>query len=424
MSLNGVALLRYAHAFASGGGMEQHLHDLDRTLLSRNRMTIVRVFLGSAGSSLTKETSSCGQGQLVKIAVPLPVDESWTTLAHGEGVEAKVRAVFRDHILCATPMWQLFGRRYALRRPVRRRPGEPIGVGAVVSSVLDEYRIQLIMLHFMGGSDSEEVLLAAQRRGVPCAVQNHFSNDRFNHLSIRKHVEMADAVAGINALGVPGYLRHRFQNLSNGIDTEFFQRIPCASAGMPRILLPARIVREKGQLDLLHACRLLKKSGMEFHAVFAGRVDSEAFLEELEREVAQLGLVEQVSMPGVLNQSQLRDEYARSTIVAFPTRHHEGLGRVVIEAQAMSLPVVAYNTGGVAEGMLPGKTGYLVKVGDIAGIALRLRELLENARLRDAMGKAGRKFVEDRFSLPALAERHEVFYRSLVKAPISPITTS
>ncbi len=414
-SLNRLSLLRYAHAFASGGGMEQHLHDLDRTLLARNPMTVVRVFLGRAGEPLRKEVSSVGQGTLVKIAIPLPANTQWEKLQHGTDARTRLQALIRDYLIYLPPIWQLWGRRYMRNRPVRRRAGEPEGVGAIVAEALREYRVNLVMLHFMGGADSEEVILAARRHGVPCAVENHFSNDRFNNLSIRKHVEMADAVSGINALGLPRYVRNSFHNLSNGIDMEHFQPAAPAAPGEPlRILLAARIVREKGQMDLVRACAKLLALPAKFEITLAGRVDSDAFLAELKSEIARLGLNGRVNMPGLLNQAQLREEYARSAIVVFPTRHHEGLGRIIVEAQAMALPPIAYDIGGVAEGLVDGETGYLVKVGDIDGLAARIRQLLEDSALRQRMGQKGREFVHRRFSLPALAERHENFYRTVL----------
>ena len=58
---------------------------------------------------------------------------------------------------------------------------------------------------------------------------------------------LANGVAGVNGLGVPRYLRGRFTNLSDGIDTEFFRRAnarPLADPpSHPIILLPARSIR-------------------------------------------------------------------------------------------------------------------------------------------------------------------------------------
>jgi glycosyltransferase involved in cell wall biosynthesis len=102
--------------------------------------------------------------------------------------------------------------------------------------------------------------------------------------------------------------------------------------------------------------------------------------------------------------------------VAFPTYHPEGLGRVIVEAQAMETPVVAYATGGVPDGIETGRTGYLLEQGDIAGMAARIREIVESPSLRTSLANAGRQWAERQFSVAALAERHERFYMQVIIA--------
>jgi glycosyltransferase involved in cell wall biosynthesis len=83
------------------------------------------------------------------------------------------------------------------------------------------------------------------------------------------------------------------------------------------------------------------------------------------------------------------------------------------------VPVVAYATGGVSEGICDGQTGFLVKTGDLATFTDKLELLLRNDALRRSMGEAGRKFVVDRYSLAALAARHESFYLGALARPAS-----
>jgi glycosyltransferase involved in cell wall biosynthesis len=159
---------------------------------------------------------------------------------------------------------------------------------------------------------------------------------------------------------------------------------------------------------------LLRQSGIECYLAFAGRIDASDFVAELQSEIERAGMMANVRFLGGLGLEDLRDWYAASTVVAFPTYHHEGLGRVIVEAQAMNVPVVAYATGGVAEGIESGKTGYLVRTGDITGLSRRLAELLTSPTTRAEMGANGRQKAEHRFSLAALADRHEQFYLRVV----------
>jgi glycosyltransferase involved in cell wall biosynthesis len=420
-NLNGLTVLRFAHAFETGGGMEQLLDDLDRVLLARNAMTIIRVFIAADRNQLDERAEQIGKGRLICVPFPLPEGESLQIASDEEESGINLKHMFRDFILYNPLIWQLFTRKFLLHWRIPRKKGQLIGVGVKVADLMERYLVDLIMLHFMGGSDSDEIIDLARSRGVPFALQNHYANERFLHLSIRKHAILANSVAGVNALGLPSYLRGRFWNLSDGIDTEFMKRENANAIsdlpGAPIILLPARVVRPKGHMDLIEAGAILQKRGLDFRIAFAGRVDSTLFVEELRKVIHRYKLEDKVQFLGALSQEKLRDWYAASAVVAFPTYHHEGLGRVTVEAQAMQTPPVAYATGGVPEGLIPDRTGLLLRTGDIEGLAKKLEELITNPHLRQQMGEEGRRFVEEHFSLDAVAQRHEEFYRFILNAP-------
>lgn len=419
-NLHGLTILRFAHAFEAGGGVEQYLEDLDRVLLARNAMTLIRLFIATDRNQVSERAERVGQGELIRVPLFLPEGESLQLASDDEPTGENPRQLFRDYVLYHPLVWNLWTRRFILGWRVPRRKGQVLSAGAKVAELMDRHRIDLIMLHFMGGSDADEIVELARSRGVPFAVLNHYSNDRFLHLSIRKHVLLADGVASVNGIAVPKYLKGRLENLADGIDTEFLrpENVDAASgpSGPPIILLPARIVRTKGHLDLIKAGAMLQGRGLDFRIAFAGRVDSTRFKQELREEIFHHNLVDKVQFLGVLSQEKLRDCYAASTVMAFPTYHHEGLPRVLLETQAMKVPPVAYATGGVSEGLIPGRTGFLLRTGDVEGLAARIGELLDNSELRQRMGKEGRRFVEERYSLEALARRHETFYASVIAA--------
>ena len=81
----------------------------------------------------------------------------------------------------------------------------------------------------------------------------------------------------------------------------------------------------------------------------------------------------------------------------------------------MKVPPVAYIIGGVPEALQDGKTGFLVRKGDIKTFTKRLRELIINKEKRRKMGEEGRRFVQRKFSIEGLAKRHEKLYLSVLK---------
>jgi glycosyltransferase involved in cell wall biosynthesis len=420
--LDGFTLLRFVHAFETGGGMERLVDDLDQTLLARNAATIVRMHLGRDLARPQRSVRAVGRGRLIRVTLPsTPGLES--TYADDQAPRWDWRMALRQHALHAPGIWDCVVRPWVQRRRLRPRPGEMIGAGAVFAELAQEFSFDLCLMHFFGSADAGEVIQEARLRRIPVALANHYANDRFLHLAIRQHVMLADRVAGVNGLQVPAYLRQGFVNLADGIDLDFFHprhaRLPPGAPTDPFLFLPARVLRAKGHWDLIHCARKLHEQGLKVAVVFAGRADSGTFVPELRREIVRLGLEGSVHFLGPQNPAQLRDWYQASAVTVFPTYHHEGLGRITVESQAMGTPPVAYATGGVAEGIRDGETGFVVPTGDLSSLTARVAQLLQDQALRTRLAQAGRVHVEGKYSLAAFAVRHESFYLSCRPAGVA-----
>ena len=94
----------------------------------------------------------------------------------------------------------------------------------------------------------------------------------------------------------------------------------------------------------------------------------------------------------------------------------EGQGLVLQEAQAAGLPVVATLHGALPEGLLPGRSGFLVPERDVDALAERLNFLVERPQLWPMMGDAGRRFVEERYDIRKLNSLLEGLYFKTIRA--------
>ena len=74
------------------------------------------------------------------------------------------------------------------------------------------------------------------------------------------------------------------------------------------------------------------------------------------------------------------------------------------EAQLMKRPVISTNVGGTSETMVDGTTGFLVERGNHEQLIEKLKLLLDNKKLSEQMGEAGRKFIEEKFSTESMAK--------------------
>lgn len=94
-------------------------------------------------------------------------------------------------------------------------------------------------------------------------------------------------------------------------------------------------------------------------------------------------------------------------------RYRPDLRIAVVEAQAMQLPVVASDAGGLPENVEDGRTGFIVPRRDPVALADKLAVLATDADLRRRMGAAGRTRVENCFSLPRQIAAFDRFYREM-----------
>jgi glycosyltransferase involved in cell wall biosynthesis len=165
-----------------------------------------------------------------------------------------------------------------------------------------------------------------------------------------------------------------------------------------RLLCLARLHPRKGQLELAHALHLLPQADRS-RLIFqlAGAGDSEYL--ELVVKTAQAARVE-VEVLGPIADEQLGATYAQADIYAMTpitlNRSVEGFGMTFLEAGLKGKPVLGYRSGGVAEAVQDGVTGFLVDEGDQVALAQKLSDLINNPGLREQMGSAGLQFAKGR----------------------------
>jgi L-malate glycosyltransferase len=132
---------------------------------------------------------------------------------------------------------------------------------------------------------------------------------------------------------------------------------------------------------------------------------------KLESQAVDLGIRsnvifwgEQENIPPILRHASLGVLASRS----------EGLPNAVIEYMAARLPVVATDAGGTCEVVVNGRTGLLVPPENAADLAEALRLVLENEEKAFEMGKAGRKRVEELFTVGRMIAETEHLYKALI----------
>jgi glycosyltransferase involved in cell wall biosynthesis len=124
-------------------------------------------------------------------------------------------------------------------------------------------------------------------------------------------------------------------------------------------------------------------------------------------------VIDKVSLLGMFQRPELVERYYQSDIFAFAPIWDEGFGLPAVEAMAAGLPVVSSRSGTLVETVLDGKTGILVDKSNAAELAEALLLLLNDADLREAMGRAGRQRALRHFTWDRIAEGMHARYSDL-----------
>ena len=177
----------------------------------------------------------------------------------------------------------------------------------------------------------------------------------------------------------------------------------------------ARLIPWKGHRAFLEAASLVaeKRQGVGFLIVGGDVSPEERYRGELVALADRLGLGRQVVFTGF--REDVPDLLASLDVLVLPSLLEDPLPRVVLEAMALSRPVVASAVGGIPEIVVDGKTGFLVPPGAPPRMAEAIVALLEDPALATKMGEAGRNRVETRFSLQSHVTAVQAFYERLLE---------
>ncbi|MBU4304916.1 MAG: glycosyltransferase [Candidatus Omnitrophica bacterium] len=217
------------------------------------------------------------------------------------------------------------------------------------------------------------------------------------------------------ALGCP---REKMDIIPESLNIEEFKYSEkTLKPGEPvRLLTIARLVEKKGHAYAIKAVANVLKKHKDIRYTIAGDGPLRGELESL---VAELGVEPQVLFVGNITQDEARLLYEQSHIFILPSvtaknEDREGQALVLQEAQACGLPVLSTLHNGIPEGVLDGKSGFLVGERDVAALAERLEYLIVNFSIWPQMGRIGRQFVEGKFERTLLSRNLIDIYHAAV----------
>jgi glycosyltransferase involved in cell wall biosynthesis len=250
-------------------------------------------------------------------------------------------------------------------------------------------------------------------QGVPVVTHCHFAGDaptggsRVQRAFLRSIVSMSTRVVALSATQeahLQPLVGGRLARVVNGVPTERF--VPLGPAGgEPTLLYLGGRERRKGWEDLATA---LEGLGDRTWRLRLGGQGSE--------DIAHAFDPDRIEVLGRLDEDATLEALQDADVFVLPSRA-EGLPLALLEAMSCGAACIASGTDGMLEAVEDGRTGLLVPPQDPDALARALRRLIDDANLRNSLGRAARVAAVERFSLSSMVASLEAIWCEVAGHP-------
>jgi len=231
---------------------------------------------------------------------------------------------------------------------------------------------------------------------------------------------IGNSVAGLEAYHAPKnksisiYNGFNFNRLDK-LDDPYSVRLKFNIKANYIILMIGAFTQRKDYESFVEAAKILcgRRDDIEFVAVG----DGEKFKQISEKVGLSFGdkiklIGKQTNVESIINASDVCVLMTNSIV------HGEGISNSILEYMAMGKVVVASSGGGTNEIVEDQKTGFLVKPSNASELAEKIELLLNDLELRKSMGLAGRRRIEDHFSIDSMVNKFVSIYKNFNSVPV------
>lgn len=219
-----------------------------------------------------------------------------------------------------------------------------------------------------------------------------------------------------NSLIDKGFFKKQINVVPIGIDTDFF-KIEGEKQKRPpneplKLISVGRLISIKGQEFAIKVVQLLIEKKCKVNLTIVGQGPDENRLKKL---VKDLEMNAYVSFLGKKSQIEIKKILSKHDVFLMTSTkdtdgRSEAFGVVSLEAQAMGLPIVAFNSGGVPETLTPDKTGFVVKDKNVEAFAKAVQAVYDDIFLYEKLSDDAIYSVQKKFDIKIMAKQYQMLY--------------
>lgn len=264
----------------------------------------------------------------------------------------------------------------------------------VLLNQLSQAPVEHLHVHF--GTNSTTVALLCNALGGPpysFTIHGPEEFDKPQAIALPEKIKRAKFVVAISSFGKSQIQRwcdyqdwSKIQIVHCGVDPLFLDHgfVPLPSE--PRFVCVGRLSEQKGHLILIEAVGQLVAMGLKCKLIFVG---DGPLRNQIEQLIDTLKLNHYIEITGWATNTQVQEQILAAQVFVLPS-FAEGLPVVLMEAFALSRPVISTYIAGIPELVEPGKNGWLVPAGSLEDLTLALKTALTTPLEElTAMGKHG-----------------------------------
>ena len=198
----------------------------------------------------------------------------------------------------------------------------------------------------------------------------------------------------------------------SGVDLNEYAPVVKTSEGRVNIIFTARMVKEKGVMDLIEAANILKPDYADrISFTLCGRLtpNKTGVTEEYMRSHCDGAYINWLG-----ECDNVKEMLGKSHIMAFPSYYREGVPKSLIEAAACGLPIVTCDSTGCRDVVDDALNGFLIEPKNPEMLAEKLKILIDNKELRERMGRESRLKAEREFGIEKVVETNLRIYKELL----------